>query len=337
MVHGPSLANPLILYYYLPYLVILFNKMDTLLRVFERVFLCTSSVSNLIRASEIAPIFGLLYIVFLLSYLVGWMRLSPVRGAIMFTSPLSIFNVFIFVTLQLGKLSIAQVSSKSTSTSTSTSTAGDGASAIATSFKPVFTVPTDADNGASLLPNILDPEAVDAQSVCPGYKGSNVVTTAIGLTATLTLAGKACNVYGTDLETLNLIVEYQSEDRLAVKISPAVVDSSNATQYILPEYIVQQPKADADAAVARLTSDLDFIWSNVPTFSFSVVRKSTADVIFSTAGTKIVFENQFVEFVTTVPENYNLYGLGESIHGLRLGNNFTKTFWAADVGDVIDA
>lgn len=303
--------------------------METLLRVFEYVFLCSSSASNLIRAAEIAPLFGLLYIVFLLLYLVGWMKLSPVRGAIMFTSPLSIFNVFIFVTLQLGKLSIAQVPSKTTS--------GDGASAIATTFKPVFTVPTDADNGAPLLPNILDPEAADAQSVCPGYKGSNVVTTALGLTATLTLAGKACNVYGTDLETLNLIVEYQSEDRLAVKISPPVVDSSNATQYILPEYIVQQPKADADAAVARLTSDLDFIWSNVPTFSFSVVRKSTADVIFSTAGTKIVFENQFVEFVTTVPENYNLYGLGESIHGLRLGNNFTKTFWAADVGDVIDA
>lgn len=303
--------------------------METLLRVFEYVFLCSSSASNLIRAAEIAPIFGLLYIVFLLLYLVGWMKLSPVRGAIMFTSPLSIFNVFIFVTLQLGKLSIAQVPS--------TTTSGDGASAIATTFKPVFTVPTDADNGAPLLPNIFDPEAADAQSVCPGYKGSNVVTTALGLTATLTLAGKACNVYGTDLETLNLIVEYQSEDRLAVKISPPVVDSSNATQYILPEYIVQQPKADADAAVARLMSDLDFIWSNVPTFSFSVVRKSTADVIFSTAGTKIVFENQFVEFVTTVPENYNLYGLGESIHGLRLGNNFTKTFWAADVGDVIDA
>lgn len=302
--------------------------METLLRVFEYVFLCSSSASNLIRASEIAPVFGLLYIVFLLSYLVGWMRLSPVRGAIMFTSPLSIFNVFIFVTLQLGKLSTAQTPSKTASDSVD--------SAVATTFRPVFTVPADADIGAPVLPNIIDPEAVDAQSVCPGYKGSDVVTKPTGLTATLSLAGKACNVYGTDIETLNLTVEYQSADRLAVKISPAVLDSSNATQYYLPDYIVQQPKADSDAAAASLTSDLDFIWSNVPTFSFSVVRKSTGDVLFSTASTKIVFENQFVEFVSTLPENYNLYGLGESIHGLRLGNNFTKTLWAADVGDPID-
>ena len=60
-------------------------------------------------------------------------------------------------------------------------------------------------------------------------------------------------------------------------------------------------------------------------------------VLFSTEGTKLVFENQFVEFASSLPENYNLYGLGESIHGLRLGNNSTKTIYAADAGDPIDA
>jgi len=29
-------------------------------------------------------------------------------------------------------------------------------------------------------------------------------------------------------------------------------------------------------------------------------------------------------------------GMGERIHGLRLGNNFTTTFYAADAGDPID-
>ena len=124
--------------------------METLLRAFEYLFLCSSSASNTIRASEIAPVFGLLYILFVLFYLVGWMRLSPVPGAIMFTSPLSIFNVFIFVTLQLGKISIAQSPSK---------TAGGAVANVAvTTFKPVFTVPTDADVGAPLLPNINDPD-----------------------------------------------------------------------------------------------------------------------------------------------------------------------------------
>lgn len=45
---------------------------------------------------------------------------------------------------------------------------------------------------------------------CPGYKASGVETTGNGLTATLTLAGAACNVYGTDLEELTLTVEHQS-------------------------------------------------------------------------------------------------------------------------------
>ena len=67
-----------------------------------------------------------------------------------------------------------------------------------------------------------------------------------------------------------------------------------------------------------------------------VTRKSTGDVLFNTTGTKLVYEDQFIEFVTNMPENYNVYGLGERIHGLRLGNNFTATIYAADAGDPID-
>jgi alpha-glucosidase len=41
----------------------------------------------------------------------------------------------------------------------------------------------------------------------------------------LTLAGKPCNVYGNDVEVLNLKVEYQAQNRLAVNISPAYIVS----------------------------------------------------------------------------------------------------------------
>lgn len=77
-------------------------------------------------------------------------------------------------------------------------------------------------------------------------------------------------------------------------------------------------------------------WGNSPSFWFSVIRKSTGDAIFSTKGSVIVYENQFLEIVSTLPEDYNLYGLGEHIHALRLGNNYTATIFAADVGDPID-
>ncbi|TKA47000.1 hypothetical protein B0A49_13154, partial [Cryomyces minteri] len=202
--------------------------------------------------------------------------------------------------------------------STATGTVATG-SGTQTSFRAIFTVPASADQGANLLPTTQDPEAVDPQKVCPGYMASNVVRSEVGFSATLSLAGPACNVYGTDIETLNLTVAYQTAHRLAVNISPANITTSNMTQYILSDELVQQPN-----------------WGNDPTFSFTVLRKSNGDVLFDTRGTKLVFENQFIEFVSALPENYNLYGLGERIHGLRLGNNFTATTYAADVGDPID-
>jgi hypothetical protein len=45
---------------------------------------------------------------------------------------------------------------------------------------------------------------------CPGYSASNIVNTDTGLTAKLTLAGPACNAYGTDVQNLRLAVNYDS-------------------------------------------------------------------------------------------------------------------------------
>lgn len=47
-------------------------------------------------------------------------------------------------------------------------------------------------------------------SDCPGYKATNVKTTATGLTADLQLAGAPCNTYGTDLTKLRLEVSYET-------------------------------------------------------------------------------------------------------------------------------
>jgi alpha-glucosidase len=100
----------------------------------------------------------------------------------------------------------------------------------------------------------------------------------------------------------------------------------------VPEDLIPRPQIEDSSE----GSDLEFNWGNDPSFWFNVCRKSTGDVLFSTQGTHLVYENQFVEFVSSLPEDYNLYGLGERIHGLRLNNNFTATFYAADVGDPID-
>lgn len=62
----------------------------------------------------------------------------------------------------------------------------------------------------SLLALSFGAAFVLGQESCPGYSASNVQQSGSGLTADLTLAGEACNAYGTDLPNLTLTVEYQS-------------------------------------------------------------------------------------------------------------------------------
>ena len=50
----------------------------------------------------------------------------------------------------------------------------------------------------------------DSRRGCPGYRAENVQTTASGLTADLTLAGTACDVFGRDIGDLRLLVNYDS-------------------------------------------------------------------------------------------------------------------------------
>jgi hypothetical protein len=59
---------------------------------------------------------------------------------------------------------------------------------------------------SAVLPRAASPDALAA---CPGYTATNVRTTSTGLTADLSLAGQACNVYGTDLAHLVLQVTYE--------------------------------------------------------------------------------------------------------------------------------
>lgn len=101
------------------------------------------------------------------------------------------------------------VSHASTTTSASIGTAT--INGTTTTFSIAYTPPASVDIGPNVLPNIKDPNATNAQTVCPGYKvwisqlfdqsddflfieqASNFKHTEYGLTATLNLAGPACN------------------------------------------------------------------------------------------------------------------------------------------------
>jgi alpha-glucosidase len=171
--------------------------------------------------------------------------------------------------------------------------------------------------------------------VCPGYSASNVQKTAHVLTADLTLTGPACNVYGNDILDLSLSVQYQAPERLNVQIVPRYLVPSNQSQYILPAFLSGYPSADGTTTAE--SSNLNFTYTNEPSFQFQISRVDSGEVIFSTYGKKIVFEDQFLELATSMPTDYNVYGLAENIHQFRLGNNYTQTFYAVDAGNTFDA
>lgn len=66
----------------------------------------------------------------------------------------------------------------------------------------------------AVLAQSTEVEVSDPLAACPGYKASNVKQSASGVTADLTLGGKACDVFGDDLKDLTLEVTYDTGEFL---------------------------------------------------------------------------------------------------------------------------
>jgi len=115
-----------------------------------------------------------------------------------------------------------------------------------------------------------------------------------------------------------------AETRLHVKIYDA-----DQIVYQVPESVLPRP-ASADGHASSGSSQLVFKFVQSP-FSFSVVRKSSGEVLFDTTGTPIVFESQYWRVRTNLPNNPNLYGLGEHTDPFRLNTtNYIRTLWNRD-------
>ncbi|XWW93301.1 hypothetical protein V2A60_001233 [Cordyceps javanica] len=156
---------------------------------------------------------------------------------------------------------------------------------------------------------------------CPGYKASNVQTTDSGLTAELSLAGTACNVYGDDLKDLRLEVTYETDNRLHVKIQ----DAGNQV-YQVPESVFSRSSATSAASASHLR----FSHTTSP-FSFNVTRRDTGEVLFDTAAASLVFETQYLRLRTALPKDPYLYGLGEHSDPFRLNTTaYVRTLWNQD-------
>jgi alpha-glucosidase len=161
----------------------------------------------------------------------------------------------------------------------------------------ISTLAPQVNAAPSLTPTIYDPTAPDPQK-CPGYIGSNVLDTPNGLTADLVIAGPNCQAFGNDIADLTLEVQYQTKERLNVRIYPKYLSDSNETRYLLSPDLVPQPEADGRTGAD--SSDLKLDWSNEPTFQFKISRRSDGEVLFSSYGYKLVYEDQYLELKTSM-------------------------------------
>ncbi|EJD48260.1 hypothetical protein AURDEDRAFT_61187 [Auricularia subglabra TFB-10046 SS5] len=157
---------------------------------------------------------------------------------------------------------------------------------------------------------------------CPGYKAENVVVSELAITADVNIAGKACNAYSRDLNNLRLVVQYQTKDRIRVRLT----DQGNNI-YQVHDSVFPKPKNNN---VYENRHALKFHLVNEP-FSFAVSRKDTGEVLFNTTGQQLVYETQYVRLRTSLPADANLYGFGEHSDSFRLGTKgYRRTFWNAE-------
>jgi alpha-glucosidase len=90
------------------------------------------------------------------------------------------------------------------------------------------------------------------------------------------------------------------------------------------------PTPDANNSVSAGDATLEFSMEQNP-FSFKITRKSNHEVLFDTSESPIVFEDQYLRLRTSLPENPNIYGLGEHSDSLRLNTtDYTRTLWSRD-------
>ncbi|KAB8356560.1 hypothetical protein FH972_024142 [Carpinus fangiana] len=161
---------------------------------------------------------------------------------------------------------------------------------------------------------------------CPGYVLKTYSQTENAFYADLKLAGTPCNIYGQDLQDLQLVVEYQTVDRLHVLIK----DVANNV-YQVPDEVFPRP----DGAAGCLPSESNLVFSVVTEpFSFAVARKDSGETLFNTSGSDLVFESQYLRLRTQLPDQPHLYGLdmtGEHTDPFMLNtSDYTRTFWNRD-------
>ena len=123
------------------------------------------------------------------------------------------------------------------------------------------------------------------------------------------------------MKSSDLLTRLAEGDRIHLKITDA-----SSPRYEVPESVLSRPKVVRD----DYPSQIGFNYTISP-FSFSIFRKSTGEVLFSTFSHPIIFKPQYIRVKTSLPRQANIYGLGEHTNPFRIpSDNTTLTLWSRD-------
>eukprot|EP00475_Leptophrys_vorax_P026380 TRINITY_DN3720_c0_g1_i2.p1 TRINITY_DN3720_c0_g1~~TRINITY_DN3720_c0_g1_i2.p1 ORF type:complete len:685 (-),score=109.37 TRINITY_DN3720_c0_g1_i2:759-2813(-) len=167
-----------------------------------------------------------------------------------------------------------------------------------------------------------------ASNPASGYSVASVASRSDGLDLKLTLNAPSGALGGsTDVSSLAVSVTYETADRVRVKI----YDPANS-RWEIPESMLPTSQSRVDAG-ALGNPNYKFSYVQSP-FGFQVTRMSDGEVLFNTSTERsLIFQDQYLEISSILPDNANIYGFGERVDSFRLENNEkTYTMWSLDSG-----
>ncbi|EPX71699.1 alpha-glucosidase Agl1 [Schizosaccharomyces octosporus yFS286] len=194
----------------------------------------------------------------------------------------------------------------------------------------VIPTPYTPQNGIQQNVSVYEPYRGNE---CHGYRAKNISESQKGITGILELIGSPCNAYGADYPYLFLNVTYETEERVHISIRDL---NSSQFQFSKRHDVWQAPLYYASTSSLNKSNVFYEFSFNADPFEFWITRKTDGEVLFDTRGNHLVFEDQYIELTTNMVDDYNIYGLAETIHGFRLGNNLTRTFWNNDEASPLD-
>lgn len=106
-----------------------------------------------------------------------------------------------------------------------------------------------------------------------------------------------------------------------------LIEDQNQTVYQVPNDIFPRPQSSGNTSAED--ANIQFSYTESP-FSFAIARPD-GETLFNTSGSPFVFESQYLNLRTSLPDSPSLYGLGEHSDPFKLNTtNYTRTIWNRD-------